>query len=98
MAALAITAASFAVTQTAEKRLRRVWKTAVAESMVGIVVRIVLTVLGVACVFVIFGRSWGIPCALGAIPLYFVELVLSVVLLIRRLKGENAGGRSESNQ
>jgi len=93
-----ITVISFAAAQAAGKKLRRIWKTAVAESMVGTAVRIVLTILGVACVFVIFGRSWGVPCALGVIPLYFVELILSVALLIRHLRGENAEDRSESNQ
>jgi hypothetical protein len=94
---------SFAVAEGAQKSTRRAGQSAVAESMVGTAVRIVLTVLGVAGVCVVFGRSYGIVCAVGTIPLYIVELVGSVVLLIRRLDGgtvKNETGQpdSESNQ
>ncbi len=90
LAALGITMVSFVVAQRAAATVRRMGQIAVVESVIGTGVRVFLTGIGVLGVLV-FDRSTGIYCALGAIPLYFVELVGSVVLLLSRLQRRNEG-------
>ena len=98
LAAVGICVVSFVVAEKAQKSVRRAGQTAVAESMVGTAVRIVLTMLGVAGVLMVLGRSYGFYCAVGTVPLYFVELVGSVVLLLRRLDAKGGKHDSEPNQ
>jgi len=98
LAAVGITVISFVVARMAEKSVRRIDKTAVAECMVGTAVRAVMTVFGLVVVLMVFGRSWAIPCAMGAIPLYFVELIGSVVLSLRRRNNKDGQIDSEPNQ
>jgi len=85
LVAVGICVISFAVTKGAQKSVRRRGRTAVAESMIGSTVRMIISVIGVCVVFGICGRTWGVPCALAMIPLYLIELTIDVLLLKRTL-------------
>lgn len=59
--------------------------------------RLLFSLAGVAAVLSLFGRELGVPCALGIIPLYFVEMIFSVRTLLRRQEHRrSATGSPES--
>lgn len=56
-----------------------------AETYVCTGARLLFSSVCLIVVFIVFGPSWGVPCVLVMIPLYFLEIVLGVWIHLRHL-------------
>lgn len=94
---------SFVVGRRIDTQLvRRGLTPGVAGFFTGIIVRFAVCVGGIIAVYVLFGRTTVVSCALAMMPLCLIEVIVSTAVGLRRVKRQStlpaAPLESRSNQ